>query len=86
MPTPTLTTRVFMNGNSQAVRIPQEFRLDVNSVEITRTENGDLVIHPIPQDRGSALMEALQDFDEDFIQALEQAQRDQPPAQDREEL
>jgi len=86
MPTSTLTSRVFMNGNSQAVRIPQEFRLDVSSVEITRTENGDLVIHPIPQDRGAALMEALQGFDEDFIQALEQDQREQPPAQDREEL
>lgn len=23
----TLTTRIFKNGNSQAVRIPQEFRL-----------------------------------------------------------
>lgn len=86
MPSSTLTTRVFMNGNSQAVRIPQEFRLDVSSVEITRKENGDLVIHPIPQDRGAALMEALQGFDEDFIEALEQDQRDQPPAQDREEL
>ena len=86
MPTSTLTTRVFMNGNSQAVRIPQEFRLEVSSVEITRAENGDLVIHPIPQDRGAALMEALQGFDEDFIEALEQVQRDQPPVQDREEL
>ena len=86
MPTSTLTSRVFMNGNSQAVRIPQEFRLDVSSVEITRTENGDLVIHPIPRDRGAALMEALQGFDEDFIQALEQDQREQPPVQDREEL
>lgn len=86
MPTSTLTSRVFMNGNSQAVRIPQEFRLDVSNVEITRTENGDLVIHPIPQDRGAALMEALRGFDEDFVQALEQEQREQPPAQDREEL
>jgi len=86
VPTSTLTSRVFMNGNSQAVRIPQEFRLDVSNVEITRTENGDLVIHPIPQDRGAALMEALRGFDEDFVQALEQEQREQPPAQDREEL
>jgi Virulence-associated protein and related proteins len=86
MPTSTLTTRVFMNGNSQAVRIPQEFRLDVSSVEITRKDNGDLVIHPIPQDRGAALIEALQGFDDDFIEALEEEQRDQPAVQDRDEL
>ena len=36
-------SRVFMNGNSQAVRIPQEFRLDTNTVEISRNEQGDLV-------------------------------------------
>jgi antitoxin VapB len=30
----TQTTRVFMNGNSQAVRIPAEFRLDTDRVEI----------------------------------------------------
>lgn len=86
MPTSPLTTRVFMNGNSQAVRIPQEFRLDVSSVEIIRQDNGDLVIHPIAQDRGKALLEALQGFDEDFIKALEEEQRDQPQTRDREDL
>ena len=41
----TLTTRVFNNGNSQAVRIPAEFRLDTDRVSISRNESGDLVIH-----------------------------------------
>jgi hypothetical protein len=31
----TLTTRVFNNGNSQAVRIPAEFRLDTDRVSIS---------------------------------------------------
>jgi len=35
----TLTTRIFKNGNSQAVRIPQEFRLDVSEVEISCNVN-----------------------------------------------
>ena len=33
----TLTTRIFKNGNNQAVRIPQEFRLDINEAEISRS-------------------------------------------------
>lgn len=86
MPTPTLPSRVFMNGNSQAVRIPQEFRLDASRVEIHRQANGDLVIHPLPEDRGEALLQALAGFDEDFIKTLEQEQREQPPMQEREEL
>ena len=33
------TTRVFQSGNSQAVRIPREFQLDVSEVEIFRRGN-----------------------------------------------
>ncbi|MEL7939091.1 MULTISPECIES: antitoxin [Pseudomonas] len=86
MSTSTLPSRVFMNGNSQAVRIPQEFRLDASRVEIHRQPNGDLVIHPLPEDRGEALLQALAGFDEDFVEALEEGQREQPPVQEREEL
>ncbi|WP_324711216.1 antitoxin [Pseudomonas citronellolis] len=86
MSSPTLLSRVFMNGNSQAVRIPQEFRLDASRVEIRRQANGDLVIHPLPEDRGEALLQALSGFDDEFIEALEEGQREQPPMQEREEL
>ena len=82
----TLTTRIFKNGNSQAVRIPQEFRIDATQVEISRNANGDLVIHPLPVDRGAALLAALNAFDEDFVNQLEQNCREQPSMQDREEL
>jgi len=86
MSSPTLPSRVFMNGNSQAVRIPQEFRLDASRVEIRRQANGDLVIHPLPEDRGEALLQALSGFDDEFIEALEEGQREHPPMQEREEL
>ena len=82
----SLTTRIFKNGNSQAVRIPQEFRLDTAQVEISRNANGDLVIHPLPLDRGAALLDALKNFDKDFVNALEQNYRVQPAMQDRENL
>jgi antitoxin VapB len=84
---PSAFSRVFINGNSQAVRIPQEFRLDTSRVEIFRQANGDLVIHPIPADRGMALLDALIAFDDDeFVAALEAGHSDQPDMQDRESL
>jgi len=83
---PTLTTRIFKNGNSQAVRIPQEFRIEATQVQISRNDNGDLVIHPLPVDRGAALVAALNSFDEDFVNQLEQNYAQQPAMQDREAL
>ena len=79
-------SRVFMNGNSQAVRIPQEFRLASSRVEISRNDAGDLVIHPLPSDRGQALLEALAGFDEEFIDILETDRLEQAPVQEREPL
>ena len=43
--------RVFMNGHSQAVRILAEFRLATDRVQISRTSEGDLLIHPCPRQR-----------------------------------
>jgi antitoxin VapB len=83
---PTQVSRIFMNGNSQAVRIPQEFRLAGNRVEISRNEAGDLVIHPLPTDRGLALLEALEGFDDEFIDILEEDRQMQSPPQERESL
>ena len=89
MASPVATTRVFNNGNSQAVRIPAEFRLNVDQVEISRNENGDLIIHPISADRGQALLQALQalgEVDKKFIDALEAEHGQQQSMQDREAL
>jgi antitoxin VapB len=84
-----LTSRVFNNGNSKAVRIPAEFRLDTDRVSISRNESGDLVIHPLRAERGAALFDALRavgEADPDFIAALEAEQARQQPAQEREAL
>lgn len=86
-----VTSRVFMNGNSQAVRIPQEFRLDVSRVQVSRNVHGDLIIHPMPADRGMALLHALQGFEEDaltdeFLSRVIEARQEQSMAQERDEL
>jgi antitoxin VapB len=65
-----------MNGNSQAVRIPAEFRLATDRVQISRTPEGDLLIHPCPHQRGKALINLLAGFEADFVAALEQQQED----------
>jgi antitoxin VapB len=76
-------SRVFMNGNSQAVRIPQAFRLDTSRVEIFRTADGDLVLHPVPTDRGAAMLDALKGFDDEFVALLEAVRSEQLPMQER---
>ncbi len=82
----SIISRVFMNGNSQAVRIPQEFRLASSRVEIFRNTDGDLVLHPVSADRGAALMDALNAFDNEFATLLEAGQREQPLTQERDPL
>lgn len=81
-----ITSRVFMNGHSQAVRIPRELRLETTRVEISRNEAGDLIIHPIPVDRGTALLEVLEGFDAEYAELLEDVRAEQLPMQERDEL
>ncbi|MDO3436423.1 type II toxin-antitoxin system VapB family antitoxin [Rhizobium sp. CBN3] len=73
--------RVFQSGNSQAVRLPKEFRFDVEQVEVTR--EGDAVILRPRVDsrvRWASLRNALErGLSDDFM-----AQgREQPEDQER---
>ncbi|PDT14824.1 AbrB/MazE/SpoVT family DNA-binding domain-containing protein [Rhizobium sp. J15] len=76
--------RVFQSGNSQAVRLPKEFRFDVDQVEVTR--EGDAVILRPRADSGmrwASLRSALErGLSDDFL-----AQgREQPEDQERPDL
>ena len=82
----SMPSRVFMNGHSQAVRIPAEFRLATDRVQISRTPEGDLLIHPCPRQRGAALLATLAGFDSTFADALEKNRASALPMQDRESL
>lgn len=61
-----VTTRVFKSGNSQAVRIPQEFQLNVSEVEIFR-RGDELIIRPRQKNLAEAfhIITAMSD---DFMQ------------------
>lgn len=59
------TAKVFRSGNSQAVRLPKDFRLNTNEVQIFE-RNGDLIIRPIPKKLTKAF-ELLSTISEDFF-------------------
>jgi antitoxin VapB len=85
----TLTTRVFNNGNSQAIRIPAQFRLETDEVQISRNEQGELIIHSASEKRGDSLLAALRqlsEVDEAFVEALESDRSTDLPMQEREAL
>jgi antitoxin VapB len=70
-------TKLFMSGNSQAVRIPREFQLEGREVEIQRRGN-TLVISPKKQ-TWQSLTDSLAMFTDDFMEEG----RQQPPLQVR---
>jgi antitoxin VapB len=70
-------TRVFRSGNSQAVRIPKEFHLDDDEVEIFRQGNA-LVLRPVKR-TWADLRESLARFTDDFMAGG----RSEPPPQKR---
>ncbi len=73
-------TRVFMSGNSQAVRLPKEFRIKASEVYIKR-EGRRLVLIPV-EEKWEALFERLEkdkELLEDFL-----LDRNQPKPQKRE--
>ena len=79
-------TKLFLSNRSQAVRIPQDLRLGTSKVEISRTPEGDLLIHPVPEKRGDLLLQALAGFDREFRELLDADRKDRQPPQDRESL
>ncbi len=82
MPQP-LKARVFMNGRSQAVRIPAEFRFKTDEVYIRRDEqSGDLILSQSPAswDEIFAALDAA-GFPAEFM-----THRDQGATEEREPL
>lgn len=72
--------RVFQSGNSQAVRLPKEFRLNVEQVEIFRRGN-EIVLREVPAN-AAAVFDLLTQLPADFLAEG----RDDTPPQERETL
>lgn len=67
------TAKVFQNGSSQAIRLPKEFRFDVEEVCIKRIGSA-VILFP----KGAAwdlFRESLGSADQDFLPEREQPRR-----------
>jgi antitoxin VapB len=73
------TAKIFRNGQSQAVRLPQEFRFSGSSVFIQRL--GDCVVLVPKDDPWKTMFEATKLFSDDFMDT-----RDQGAPPERESL
>ena len=73
------TAKVFKSGNSQAVRLPREFRFDDTDVYIKKLD--DIVILLPRGNSWKSLMNSLEDFSDDFMN-----DRAQPKEEIRESI
>ena len=71
------TAKIFMNGRSQAVRLPKEFRMSGDDVFIKKI--GNIVILIPKKALWSSLEKSLGQFTDDFMEHREQ------PSQDKRE-
>ncbi len=63
------TAKVFMNGRSQAVRLPKQFRFDTDEVYIRQDEKtGDVILSKRPNDWSEFLEAQKQLTDEDIAE------------------
>ena len=73
------TAKLFQNGQSQAVRLPKEFRFDGDFVYVKKSGNA-VVLLPA-KDIWDSLVHSLDKFSNDFM-----PERRQPTSQKREAL
>ncbi len=71
--------KLFRNGQSQAVRLPKEFRFEGDEVHVTKLGNGVLLL-PTGQS-WDVLLNSLSKFTDDFMD-----ERSQPPQDDRAQM
>ena len=73
------TAKLFLNGRSQAVRLPKDYRFSGDDVFIKKI--GKMVILLPKNDPWSPLLNSLDQFTDDFMES-----RDQPEQTSREQL
>ncbi len=73
------TAKLFVNGRSQAVRLPKEFRFSGDDVYIKAYQG---IVMLLPRDSPwASLVDSLGRFSDDYMD-----ERDQPPEQTRASL
>jgi len=72
----TKVAKIFMNGRSQAVRLPKEYRFDTDEVYISR--QGHNIIISAKKPTWDEFFDSKSSFDNDFLE-----DRDDTPPQER---
>lgn len=72
------TAKIFRNGQSQAIRLPKEYRFEGSKVYLKRMGNAVVLIPE--HDSWQPLIDSLAMFSDDFMD-----ERNQPPVQVRED-
>ena len=73
------TAKLFWNGQSQAVRLPKEFRFEDDHVFVKKS--GNVVVLIPTKNSWDILIHSLDKFSDDFM-----AERKQPKVQKREDF
>ena len=73
----TQIAKIFMNGRSQAVRLPKEYRFDTDEVYITK--QGDSVVISAKEPTWDEFFDSKSAFSDDFL-----ANRQDDSPQDRD--
>lgn len=73
------TAKLFRNGQSQAVRLPKEFRFEGDFVYVKKSGNAVILLPAL--DSWDSLVGSLDKFSDDFM-----TERRQPVSQEREAL
>lgn len=73
------TAKIFQNGQSQAVRLPKEFRLEGSEVFIKKV--GNVVVLIPTTNSWNSLLSSLDKFSPDYME-----ERNQPQQQIREDV
>jgi len=73
------TAKIFLNGRSQAVRLPKEFRFEADEVYVTRL--GSAVVLLPKKGSWDIAFTALDGFSDDFMET-----RDQPAVEQERDL
>jgi antitoxin VapB len=67
------TAKIFLNGRSQAVRLPKDYRFDTNEVMIAKL---DEMVILYPRKKGwDLLCRAIERFTGDFMEDRDQSQK-----------
>jgi len=74
------TAKIFPNGQSQAVRIPKEFRFE-NQQEVFVAKEGEAIVLFPKKSKFNILFDSLDNFSDDFMK-----ERTQPSQDNREDI